>query len=95
MNNVKISLDEPMLNLSGEPFSTGETKGKVLANQLATSSEGDPIKYYDWATALWAGEPISVDQSDLSKLIEFVKASPNLVVLSRAQLLKALEKYKK
>lgn len=100
MSAIKVNLDKPLFNLDGTKLkkfdNTGtevgeETMGKVLASYLVSQSQGEALKYYDWAVTLYKGDEIQVDKADFNKIKKFVEDSQNLYILSKAQILKELE----
>lgn len=86
---MKINLDFKLKDLDGTVTET--TAGKLLANILAGSSEGDALKLFHWATKLWAGEELDLDPSDTTTLIEFVKKQQTMNNLAKAQILEKLK----
>jgi hypothetical protein len=94
MANITVNLGSPMIDLDGKPYPGEDTLGKVLAHRLAHTQKGESIKYYDWAMSLWAGKSLIVDQADFDKLKEFAKNDEQLVNISKAQILKALDQCK-
>lgn len=67
----------------GKPVSLN----KILASELAMSSKGDPLKYWDWAKKLNAGKTLELDPSDVGTLKEFIKNSERLTIMPKAQML--------
>lgn len=89
-----VTLGSLMIGLNG---STVEGEANSLGRQLAlylandvTSRGVTSIKYHDWASALWNGESLTLDEADYRTLKQFVENCDNMSVLLRAQLLKAL-----
>lgn len=66
----------------------------VLAEMLKTSQKGDAIKYLDWAIDLAQKGKIEVDNSDYDSLMTFIKEHQQLMVLVKAQLIKAFKQAK-
>lgn len=92
---MNIQFNKAMLNLADEPIKDEKgndlTCGRVLANSLVNQSEGDSIKYLDWARKLYKGEPLNLDRSDRKNLEEFVQRAKDITVLAKGQLLEILD----
>jgi hypothetical protein len=71
--DIRINLNTTVKTLSGLPQEGGETLGRILSSNLGQSQEGNPIKMYNWATKLWASEPIVVDGDDYKQIESFIK----------------------
>jgi hypothetical protein len=91
MKNKIINLNVPIADLDGNRIEGASTLGKILANDLVTGSEGDPLKFFDWAMRFNKGEIVELDRSDYEKLKEFVKASKRMTILVKGQLLPLIE----
>lgn len=88
---MKLNLDKSLLSLGGEPLEGGNM-AKILANTLANSSQGNVIKFYDWAVRLYNEGEIEVDRADMSVLKQVIESNQNLTILAKAQLLAELDK---
>lgn len=97
---IKINLNKPAYNLDGTTLKkfdkhgneVGEdTLGIILASYLVAQSQGEALKYYDWAVSLYKGQELQVDKADFNKIKDFVETSQSLYILSKAQILKELE----
>jgi cell division septal protein FtsQ len=91
MKNKIINLKVPLIDLDGKEVEREVTLGKILANQLVSSTEGDPLKFFDWAMRFNKGETVELDRSDYEKLKDFVTKSKTLTNLSKGQILPLLE----
>jgi len=94
---IKVDLNVPLKGLDGTVVNengTPLTCGKVLANQLASASEGDAIKMYGWAVKMYENQPVEVDDSDFKKMRDFTEASKQMSILAKAQILSALDECK-
>lgn len=91
---VKIDLNKPMLDLDGKAMEGG-TLGEILASYLVGQSQGEALKYYDWAVTLHKGKEIIVDKADFKKIKEFIENSKSLFVLSKAQMLIIMDQCEK
>lgn len=86
---MKVDLSAFILGLDGKKAGD-HTLGKILAGDLVSTADGPAIKFYDWAVKLYDGGVIEVDAADLEVLKKRVESSQGLTVLTKAQLLKAL-----
>ena len=95
---MKVDLKIPFTDLAKKPIvENGETVmlGKVVANHLANSSKGEPVKLFGWAEKLYNGESLELDEADYDTLYNFVKDSEHLSNAIKAQALRALKKSEK
>lgn len=83
---MKLNLNELLKDLDGKEIA-GENLGKMLAKVLASSSEGDPIKFMSWALSLHKGEPIELDLSDAELLRNFIQANRLITNLAKNEML--------
>jgi len=88
---MRINLDEQFLNLYGEPLE-GEKMADVLAALLAEASTDDPEKMHSWAVNLANEGCVNINAEDAKLLISFIKYSPNLKNLAKAQLIERIKK---
>ena len=84
-----IDLNKNAVGLDGVEMS-GVNLGKVVAQTLAESSSGDPLKFWHWATRLYTGDALDLDDSDKEVFRKFIKDSNVLTVLAKAQILKLI-----
>lgn len=84
---MKIDLNFELLNLQGDPFKGNMMASRLLAEQLANATTGDPLKLYYWAEKLYNGKVLELDPSDIETLVSFIKSNTNLTNLSKAQML--------
>jgi hypothetical protein len=74
---MKLSFQRSALMLSGDPFmENGEVQllSHIIANQLAISTKGEAVKFYDWALQIYKlGYIENIDRSDFDMLKNFVK----------------------
>lgn len=84
-----IDLNKNAIGLDGIEMQ-GMNLGKVVAQTLVNSSSGDPLKFWHWATKLYGGEGLDLDDSDKDLLKKFIKDSDVLTVLAKAQILKLI-----
>lgn len=89
---MKLNLNKAFVGLDGQPLPPTEftTMGVFLAQALAQSPTGDPLKFWDWALTLHAGKEIQIDDSDRKTLVNFIAESKTFTALSRAQLQREL-----
>jgi hypothetical protein len=90
---MKINLNKNLIDIDGEVM-PNVNAGKLLAQQLAQSAKGDPVKLWGWALKLNAGEELELDKSDFETLKSFVNNNENLFVISKAQILDLLGDFK-
>ena len=66
--------------------------GEPLAETLAGKTEGiKSRKAYGWAKALYAGEPLNLDDQDKKDLMQFIENNENFTNAFKCQLLDVLE----
>ena len=89
---MKIELNTHLADLDGKPIQNiaNETNGKVLANALASSAEGDPVKFMSWAILFHAGQPIEIHKSDFETIRTFVESSRSLTNLAKAAIINSM-----
>jgi hypothetical protein len=83
---MKLDFNQPIVGLDGTIIE-GSNMGKILADQLAISTKGNALKFWEMATKLHSGEIIDLDQSDQSVVKEFIEKHESLPNLTKAQLL--------
>ena len=83
---MKLDFNQPIVGLDGTVIE-GSNMGKILADQLAISTKGNALKFWEMATKLHSGEIIDLDQSDQSTVKEFIEKHDTLPNLTKAQLL--------
>lgn len=88
---MKLNLDKDLLSLDGKPVDNGNM-AKVLANTLASTTQGSVFKFYDWAVKLWNEGEIEIDRSDKMLLMQFVESSMQLTILAKAQIMAEIDK---
>lgn len=90
-----MNFNKPFKDLLGMPLidETGKEviMGIVLANQLVSSTLGDPVKFWGWALKLAEGKDIELDKSDKGTLKSFIETNDKLTILVKAQLLEVFE----
>jgi len=89
-----FDLNVPITDLAGKQFPAidgqEQTVGVVLAPALSGHNQGDPLKFFSWAVTLFNGGELNLDESDAITLKEFVKTTPTLNNLVKAQVLKLI-----
>lgn len=87
----KVSLNFLLKNLDGTDIAEANA-GHVIANQLAAAMKSvDPIKFWTWAVCLRKDEILNIDKSDARLLRDFVEKNENLSVLTKAQVMEAID----
>lgn len=87
---MKFNLNTEIVDLDGEKLA-GSNLGKTIAQSLAYSQAGDPLKFMTWATKMFNGEELDLDPSDLNTFKDFIKNS-QLSVLLKARVLEVFLK---
>lgn len=84
---MKIDASRVLVSLGGEDYTDADGKkltlGGVLAESLATTTEGGKMKTYTLAQRCYAGGEVEVDAADMAlikKATEACKSYNNLVV---------------
>lgn len=83
---MKLDLNFELKDLQGNPIADANA-GKIIANGLVGESQGDPLKYWDWATKLYNGKELDLDESDTETLKNYIKNSQGFTVLLKSQVL--------
>lgn len=67
---------------------TDATASRLLASCLFNATGPVPVvKFYDYATTLYKGDPIEVDNSDYELLFKFVENHGAIPVISKRQIM--------
>jgi type IV secretory pathway protease TraF len=88
---MKLDLNFQLKNLDGTLIEDGNA-GKIIAQALANDTQGDALKWWEWAVKLNKGEVLTLDTSDKEKLIKFVQDHQGLPNITKAQVLSVLKK---
>ena len=95
---IKLDFNFNIIGLNGQPakdqFGKEIHAGQFLANSLVSQTNGDIVKYMDWALAMHNGKPINVDMSDSDKLKEFIEEHKSMAILVKSQLIEVLKQKK-
>lgn len=83
---MKLDFNQPIVGLDGTVIE-GSNMGKILADQLAVSTKGNALKYWEMALKLHRGEVVDLDQADQTAVKEFIEKHETLPNLTKAQLL--------
>lgn len=89
---MKINLNFNLTNLEGKEIEGDNNVGKLVANLLASSSEGKAIKLFEWAMILYKGDELILDTTDKDFLYSFIDTSKQLTNLAKAQIMLAIKK---
>ncbi len=90
---MKVNLNFALKDLDGEEIKNS-IAGHIVANQLAAALKSpDPVKFWGWALRLKDKENsvLDLDKSDAKTLRDFVENNDNLPVLTKAQVLDAID----
>ena len=90
----KIDLNFELKDLNGNALQGISIAGQFIANLLVGETQGDAVKFFDWAITLNKKEPINVDDADFTKIKELVRNSEKITILAKAPILKYLESIK-
>lgn len=96
---MKLNLNKPFINLEQTAF-TDSNMGQTVASAISNFAQGDALKFWGWATALYGKNEITIDESDEEVLKKFINETkgqdgfPIFNVLMRAQLLKEISSQK-
>jgi cell division septal protein FtsQ len=63
----------------------------ALGSALVSGSEGEVLKFYDWALKMHNGIELDLDKSDQEVLKKFIKETKTLTILAKGQLLEMLD----
>ena len=85
-----INLNQSLVDMEGTPIPDAEMN-KILANALQNPRTGDALKLWNRAVKLYNKEELDLDPSDFSTIRAFVEAEQTFPVLTKAQLLTALD----
>lgn len=88
---MKLNFNFNLLDLDGKELSDANA-GKIIATTLVQSSEGDALKFWEWALKLNKGEVLELDTSDTTTLEAFVNSCQTLPILTKAQILLVFKK---
>jgi hypothetical protein len=91
---MKLNLNFNLKGLDGNEI-PNTNAGKLLAEEISRTNQGNSIKLFDWAVKLWNENEIELDSTDAEVLKALIEKSTNLTVLSKAQLLRSLQEEKK
>lgn len=90
----KIDLNFDLQDLNGNPVQGNPNAGQFVAGLLMSQTKGEAIKFFDWAMSLNKKEPITVDDSDFSKIKSLINDSEHATLLAKAQILRKLDSVK-
>lgn len=88
---MKIDLNKNVIDLDGNQIE-GANMGKIVAQFLVNESKGDALKFWDWALKLNKGEVLDLDKSDQETFKTLIKETEKLPIITKAQILEALQK---
>lgn len=88
---MKFNLNINLKGLDGQEINDANI-GKIVANALASGSTPNALKMMGWATKLYNGEALDLDQSDLITFKEFINSNQSFTDLLKAQVLETLIK---
>lgn len=88
---MKYDFDVDAVDLDGEVILDNKKPKKlcqILGNDLlhCSGTSGDPLRYFNWALDLAKGLPIDLDTEGREMLLNHIKKSETLTVLSKGRL---------
>lgn len=86
---IELQFDFFLKDLDGKDVDQWHA-GKMIANTLAISTEGDAAKQMAWAIALHRKEKVTLDSSDFATLKTFIEQS-KLFALCKGQILEFMD----
>jgi hypothetical protein len=87
---IRVNFNTNLVGLDGEEIGE-DSLAKLVAGAMAASSEGDSVKMYHWATKLWDGKELLLDNSDFKAIENFIKdGKHHLTNLVRGQALNVM-----
>lgn len=90
---MKIDLNFNIKDLEGKEVENANA-GKLIANLLSNSNEGNAVKLIGWALSLHAGEPIDIDKADYDLFKKIVNESKVISNLVKAQVVNSIGDFK-
>jgi hypothetical protein len=89
----KIDFNYPLKDLKGDAI-PGDNVGQCLASVLWLATEGNKMKFTNWAIKLYANETFEIDKADYDLLKGFITNNKNLYAFSETQMLDLLGDWK-
>lgn len=87
---MKLDFNFNLRGLDGQEFK--ENAGQLLSTVLANLNKGNSTKLFDWALKLYNKQPLEIDDTDADVLKELIESTEHLTILSKAQMIKVIEK---
>lgn len=91
---MKLCLNKPFNDLDGNPMPETHM-GKLLAQTLVGTPQGQVVKHYHWALKLHAGETLELDKADTDYLKRTIEGSNLMNILPKYQLTQAIDESEK
>ena len=91
---MKLCLNKPFTDLDSKPMPETHM-GKLLAQALVSTPQGNVAKHYYWAVKLHGGEPLELDKPDADYLRQFIQGSNALNILPKYQLMESIDEAEK
>lgn len=85
-----INLNVALVTMDGTNSPT-ETLSHILADIIATETEGKTIKLYGWYKTLQANQPLQLDEADLQDLRTLVDTNKRLFLYVKGQIMELLK----
>lgn len=88
----KLKFNFQIKGLDGKDFQGEENSASdILANMISRCNEGKAIKLWDWATTIYKKKELELSVSEVEVLTALVEENKMLPIITKAQLLKAIE----
>lgn len=85
-----INLNVPLVTVPGTE-DPQQSLAKILADVLATETEGKTLKLYGWYKTLQAGKELLLDDADLQDLRTLVDTNKRLFLYVKGQIMELLK----
>lgn len=93
---MKINLSKCAVDVTQKIIEPKTALGRVLSEQMASATTGDPLKFWDWAVALAKEKAIiEIDAADWQTIHDFVKNNSGMNNLAKGQILRELNEQNK
>lgn len=83
---MKLNLNYDLKTLDGVEIPNSSVS-KLIANLLSQDTKSEPLKKWELAKKLYAGEIVELDTTDFNMLKTFVEQSEQMTVLAKGQIL--------
>lgn len=88
---MKLNFNFKIKDLDGKVIEKADAN-KLLADMISGLNRGNSMKLFDWASKLWNGKHLEIDDTDARVLRELIDTSDKIVILVKAPLLDLIDK---